>query len=99
MYKKNRTAIKAMRFPKDKLLMNCNLRNIRNSHRRDLAAYANPLKFIRNIEPVKSLAFRFVHQKLAHRFSIVSMTTTQSSRTVRMTDFKRFSGIATHPPV
>ena len=38
-------------------------------------------------------------QKLPPRFSSVSMTTTQSSRTVCITCFIRFSGIATQPPV
>ena len=38
-------------------------------------------------------------QKLPPRFSSVSMTTTQSSRTVCITIFIRFSGSATQPPV
>ena len=79
--------------------MNRNFRDFQESHWRDLAAHTGTLKLIRNIAPVKSHAPRFVHQKLALRFSIVSITTTQSSRTEHMTDFMRFSGIATHPPV
>ena len=38
-------------------------------------------------------------QKLPPRFSSVSITTTQSSWTVCITSFIRFSGIATQPPV
>ena len=38
-------------------------------------------------------------QRLPPRFSSVLITTTQSSRTVCITRFMRFSGIATQPPV